>query len=250
MPIQFSESELSKFNKLLLRARKAVSDIESLPDRPHERGTFRNLLKVLYEQTKEFVEKNPDFTDDFKSIDPEMMHQSPMTFEASLKNLRSFLDVIENEIISQNKLLPPKQFIILPGQAFTASKIIEAILIIATKSIKIVDNFMSEESVKIIETANSQRDLYIITKNPTSKFIGAIKQAKKGRKGLTEVRESFAFHDRYLIVDDSDIYLCGSSLDYLGINKPGAIVKIEEKQIAKIITDFFKTEWLKAKIVL
>lgn len=101
-----------------------------------------------------------------------------------------------------------------------------------------------------METANSQRDLCIITKNSTPKFIDAIKRAKKGRKGLTEVRESFAFHDRYLIVDDSDVYLCGPSIDYLGMNKPGVIVKIEENQITKIITDFFKTEWLKAKIVL
>ena len=244
------EQEQLEFRRLLIRVRKTVADIESLPNSTLSVETFREVLLGLHAQTSRFIGKHPEFKDEFESIPSDIFHKHPLTFQASIKSLRSFLDAVEDSITYETNLQPSTEFIILPGQAFTASKIIESILESATKSIKIVDNYMSEDSVQVIETANTNRDIQILTLKTDPKFITAVSQSKKGRKGLYEVRTTSSFHDRYLIIDDTDVWMCGPSIDYLGVKKPGVIVKFEDVKIISTVISLFNSEWQSASVII
>jgi len=244
-----NDDELSAFKRLAIRVRKTAVDIE----KTHEvvsKAQYREAVRNIYQQVSDFVGHHPEFKYDFRDLPQDVGNGHPLSFTGDLNLLRTFIDVVEDTIITSSPSQPPSEFIIQPGQAFTASKIIENILQQASSDIKITDNFMSEASVQAIETANRQRNISIITKNPDPKFISAIKIAKTGWKGQMEVRESTAFHDRYLILDDTSVWMCGPSLDYLGVKKPGVIVQIEETPVLQAIIGLFNSTWQKASRIV
>lgn len=243
--IDFTEDELFEFKRLATKVRTAEVDIGKLPQSYYALANFRELIQNSYEEITALAQKHPEFQRDFKDIPADIAHKNPVTFQSALKILRIFLDGIENYVVKNQIDTPPDQFIILPGQAFTASKIIRSILEQSKKEVKIIDNYMSEDSVSVLETANRERDILILTKNINKSFVDAIEIAKKGWGGKIEVKESPSFHDRYLIIDNKDVWMCGPSIDYLGVKKPGVIVKIDEPVVTNTIINIFDEEWKK-----
>lgn len=237
------QTEINDFRKLITKTRSAITEIEKTSKNTYTLGNFREIITNIYNQTAEFVSRHPEFQADFKDVSPDIPHKNPISFESGLKIIRIFLDGVENSIIDSQGTELPNEFVILQGKAFTASKIIQSILGRSTSSIKIVDNYMSGDSVQVIENANRERDIYIITKEASQNFIEAIETAKRGWGGKIEVRESKSFHDRYLILDDKEVWMCGPSIDYLGVKKPGIIVQVREPSVSGQIIDLFKTVW-------
>jgi len=248
--IDLAPEDLVEFKKLAAKIRAAEIDVGKLPQSYYALANFRELLQNSYEQISTLAKKHPEFQNDFKDIPVDIAHKNPITFQSAFKILRIFLDGVENYIVDNQAILPPDQFIILPGQAFTASKIIRSILEQSKKEIKIVDNYMSEDSMGVLETANRERNIMILTKNIEQSFLNAVQIAIKGWGGKIELRESSSFHDRYLILDNKDVWMCGPSIDYLGVKKPGAIVKIDEPVVANTIIDIFDKEWKKSKVII
>lgn len=242
------QEEIADFKKLITKTRSAITEIEKTPKSTYALANFRELITNIYNQAAKFVERHPEFKEDFKDVSPDIPHKNPMAFESGFKIIRIFLDGIENTLLDKQSMELPKEYIVLQGKAFTASKIIQSILSRATSSIKIIDNYMSGDSVEVIENANRERDVYIITKEASQNFVNAIETAKKGWGGKIEVRESNLFHDRYLILDDKEVWMCGPSLDYLGVKKPGVIIQVSEPLVSNQIIELFKKVWDSATV--
>lgn len=240
------------FRRLVHQVRMATVGLEKLKEM-NERFSFRQTVQGLYKRTWDFIKDYPELEAEFKEIAPsEPGRSNPDTFPAEMLILRGFLDGFEDTLNFQNRNQVATEFLIVPGQAFTANKLIGNILKSATKYIKIVDNYLSDDSVEMLENANSQVDFSILTKNQGSKypsFLNAVKILKKGWKGKFEVRLTKKLHDRYLIVDDQEVWHCGPSLDYLGL-KAGVISKLEQPEVISRIVDLFDQEWLVATPVV
>lgn len=236
------------FRRLAQQVRMAAIGLEKLKDM-NERFNFRQTVQGLYKRTEDFIKDYPELEAEFKEIAPsEPGRGNPDTFPADVFILRGVLDSFEDTLNFQNRNQVATEFLIVPGQAFTANRLVGDILKSATKSIKIVDNYLSDDSVEMLEMANSQVDFSILTKDQGSKypvFIQAVKIMKKGWKGKFEVRLTKNLHDRYLIVDDKETWHCGPSLDYLGL-KAGVISKLEQPEVITNIVDLFDKEWLVA----
>lgn len=152
------------------------------------------------------------------------------------------LSLITKEEDEHNK----RQYLLESGKALTAHDLISQILKSANTSIKIVDNYLSEDTAYITETyTNANTSVRILTtennKRKIADFLEKVKIIKKGWKAESEVRKSTTFHDRYIIIDDNKVWFSGPSLDALGIQRPGVICEISD--IKDEIISQFNEAW-------
>lgn len=79
-----------------------------------------------------------------------------------------------------------------------------------------------------------------------------ITSSKNVRFGMRIIDENasadsgFVFHDRFLIIDQKDVYLVGSSIDYyLTPRKSSGIYKIDDTNTINFIQEIYTTYWNK-----
>lgn len=95
----------------------------------------------------------------------------------------------------------------------------------AHDSVIIIDNYADKNVLDMIR--NLKVEVTIICKtNGLLKQIG-IKKYQKQYNNLKVIFNN-DFHDRYILIDQKEIYHCGASLNYAG-NKTFSINKLEDK---------------------
>lgn len=120
--------------------------------------------------------------------------------------------------------------IFFDGQIYDAYSLLLDILKSAKKVIIIIDNYAGKELLDILKEINVNIIIYSANMNET-----LIKKYKSQYSNVELVFNN-RFHDRFIIVDDKDIYHCGSSFKDLG-KKCFAINKIESKKILNDVLD-------------
>ena len=106
------------------------------------------------------------------------------------------VDAILNAI--EEKGTPQKQHIFYDGQIFDAYLFVSDIIKSAKSSIKLIDNYIDESTLVLFTKRDAKVDMKIYTKTIS-------KQLKFDLS-----------HDRFLIIDEKDIYHFGASLKDLG----------------------------------
>lgn len=147
--------------------------------------------------------------------------------EHRLANMEERQSQFEMEIHTS---LPPREGIFVDGQIYDAFDFVKGLISGAKKSIVLIDNY-ADESVLTMMTdkqAGVKVDIYTFA-------IGkALRQAADNfnkQYGDLTMHAVKSIHDRFLIIDDKEIYLIGASLKDLG-RKLFAFSKMEPQQIA------------------
>lgn len=132
-----------------------------------------------------------------------------------------------------------RQGIFFDGQVFDAYLFISKIIRSAKKSIVLMDNYIDETVLEVLSKARKVK-IYILTKNITNNLKLDIKKYNE----QYETIELFQFglsHDRFLIIDQKEIYHIGASLKDLG-KKWFAFSKLDQasfalmEQVEKVIS--------------
>ena len=123
----------------------------------------------------------------------------------------------------ENKQLHPTNGIFYNGQIFDAYVFIADILRTATKSIVLIDNYIDDTTL-ILFSKNQNIKIKIYTATISKQLQLDIKKYNQQYNNL-EVKITKNFHDRFIILDDCDVYHIGASLKDLG-NKIFAFSKI------------------------
>lgn len=141
--------------------------------------------------------------------------------DSNQEKLTSRVDALEaksNE--SDNKVF-------FNGQLWDAVSCIENLLAKAEKRIILIDNYIDRQTLDLLSKKKNGVNVTIITGernfNLTKKEISSF-QAQYGE--LT-IRFSDIFHDRFIILDDKELYYCGASLKDAG-RKTFAIGRIND----------------------
>ena len=136
------------------------------------------------------------------------------------------LDVIEEkQLITDKKLekvmraieddsLRPTQGIFYDGQVFDAYVFIADLIKSAKHSIRLIDNYI-DESVFIHFSKNQNIQVTIYTKNITKQLKLDLKKYNSQYHPI-ELKKLDVSHDRFLILDDAEVYHIGASLKDLG----------------------------------
>ena len=128
----------------------------------------------------------------------------------------------------------PPQKIFFEGEVFDADAFISKHILSATKSILLIDNWVDIGTLEKLSRKASGVTLEIVTSKRGNKIKTTdIASFTKQYGGLT-IRETKAFHDRFLIIDGAKLYHVGASLKDLG-NKCFAIATLDASLIPDIL---------------
>jgi len=129
----------------------------------------------------------------------------------------------------QKDKLDPKQGIFFDGQIFDAHKFVSDLIRKAEKSILLIDNYVDDTVLELFSKRKKNVTVTIFTANLSKALITDLKKFNAQYPKI-EVKEFKQSHDRFMIIDDEDVYHFGASLKDLG-KKWFAFSKFEKKAL-------------------
>lgn len=190
LPYVFTEQGVSMLSAVL-RSQTAVDVSIKIID------TFVNMRKFLSQNASLFTRL-------------ESIEKRQISYE--IKN-DSKVDAILNAI--EEKGTPQKQHIFYDGQIFDAYLFISDIIKSAKKSIKLIDNYIDESTLVLFTKRDPKVDIQIYTKT-ISKQLKLDLEKHNAQYPKIEIEIFDLSHDRFLIIDEKEIYHFGASLKDLG----------------------------------
>jgi len=132
--------------------------------------------------------------------------------EQRLFSLERDIKDIKSQI--SNKTLEIKQGIFYDGEIFDAYVFLNDLVKSSNKSIIIIDNYI-DESILILLSQNRNISIQVYTTKMSKKLTLDIEKYNNQYNNLS-VKISKNFHDRFIIIDDKEVYHIGASLKDLG----------------------------------
>ena len=136
--------------------------------------------------------------------------------EEQLKEHRAILDKHEDKIdFFVSTSLPPSEGVFHNGQIFDAYKFVTDLIKSAKRSLVLIDNYVDESVLMML----SKRSVGVSAKIYTSHFGAALQldlQRHNTQYPPIEMVHHTTAHDRFLIIDDAEVYHIGASLKDLG----------------------------------
>ena len=114
----------------------------------------------------------------------------------------------------ENETIKPKQGIFFGGQIFDAYKFTTGLIKEAKKSIVLIDNYV-DETILTLFSKNQKTAVTIYTKNISKQLKLDLDKYNAQYKPI-EIKKFNKAHDRFLIIDNKEIYHFGASLKDLG----------------------------------
>jgi hypothetical protein len=132
--------------------------------------------------------------------------------EESVHAVMGRMERIELQI---NSNLPPKQGIFFEGQVFDAYTFASSLIREAKKSILLIDNYVDDSVLMLLSKRNKNVTASIYTKTISKQFQLDLTKHNSQYPPIQVVEFSQA-HDRFLIIDQKELYHIGASLKDLG----------------------------------
>jgi hypothetical protein len=155
--------------------------------------------------------------------------------EDSLEALKSKVNQIDLQI---NTHLIPTQGVFFDGQVFDAYVLASKIIGSAKKSIVLIDNYVDESVLVHLSKKHKNATVTILTKTISKQLQLDVQKANAQYPNIT-IKPFSQSHDRFLIIDQTEVYHLGASLKDLG-KKWFAFSKMETKSVEGIINEIKK----------
>jgi len=115
----------------------------------------------------------------------------------------------------QSSQLEPKQGIFFDGQIFDAHKFVSGLIRKAEKSILLIDNYIDDTVLDLFTKRKKNVAVTILTKKITKELALDLNKFN-AQYPVIEIKEFSDSHDRFMIIDNEDVYHIGASLKDLG----------------------------------
>lgn len=165
-------------------------------------------------------------------------------FIANTFNTNSRISALEYQMIECNKKfnevfnelqkgkeLKVNQKIFFDGQIYDAYSLIIDIIKIAREKIVIIDNYIDDSILKMLSKKQKNIETIILTSHNSNISELDIEKFNREYPKLKIIKTN-KFHDRFIIIDNKELYHCGASLKDLG-KKCFAISKIQDVEYIK-----------------
>ncbi|MEA1982837.1 MAG: ORF6N domain-containing protein [Campylobacterota bacterium] len=123
------------------------------------------------------------------------------------------VDAVLNAI--ESKELKPKQGIFYDGQVYDAYLFVSDLIKSAKKSIVLIDNYCDDTVLTLLSKRENKVYANIYTKSISKQLQLDLKKHNEQYPKI-ELKKFSSSHDRFLIIDDKDVYHIGASLKDLG----------------------------------
>ena len=132
----------------------------------------------------------------------------------------------------------PTQGVFFDGQVFDAYELASKIIRSAKKSIVLIDNYVVDITLTDLSKKQKEVNVWLLTKNTSKQLTLDIHKANQ-QYGNFELKTFTQSHDRFLIIDQTEVYHLGASLKDLG-KKWFAFSKLEKKSVESILNSILE----------
>ena len=154
---------------------------------------------------RKFISKNAEIFIRLDTVERKQLEHQIKTD----KNFERVFEAIEN------KGFVKKQGIFFDGQIFDAYSFVSELIRSAKESIVLIDNFVDDSVLTLFSKRNSNVDVVIYTKNISKQLILDLEKHNSQYPAIS-IKEFKKSHDRFLIIDNKEVYHIGASLKDLG----------------------------------
>ena len=151
--------------------------------------------------------------------------------ENNLENLSKEVSKISLQLKTNNL---PNQGIFFDGQIYDAYELMSKIIRSAKKEIILIDNYIAETVLTHLSKRTENVEAIIYTKS-ISKAIQLDLERHNSQYSPIQIKELRDSHDRFLIIDQKELYHIGASLKDLG-KKWFAFSKLDEKLLVFVLS--------------
>ncbi len=207
LPYVFTEQGIAMLSGIL-KNEIAVQVSIKIMDAFVEMRKFMNINKSLFEKVVSIENK----------MDKKFIEQDKK------------FDIIFDQLQLEENI---KQRIFFQGQIYDAYSLIVDIIKKASKKILIIDNYVDDNILKMLTKKKNDVEVVILTSNKSNIQNIDIQKFNK-EYPLLKVAKTNKFHDRFIVIDNKEMYHLGASIKDLG-KKCFGINKIEDVEIIKQI---------------
>ena len=111
---------------------------------------------------------------------------------------------------------PPLQGVFYEGQLWDACSLVEKLIGRAKKEIVLIDSWVGPSTLDMLAKKRNGVAVEVVASPRGNKLAASDITKFNAQYGGLSVKTSMAFHDRFLIIDDKELYLIGASLKDLG----------------------------------
>lgn len=155
--------------------------------------------------------------------------------EDNLETLKNKVDQIDLQI---NTHLIPTQGVFFDGQVFDAYELISNIVRSAKKNIVLIDNYIDERTLTHLSKKDKNVNVFLLSKNIGKQQRLDVQKANE-QYGNFKIIEFDKSHDRFLIIDQTEVYHLGASLKDLG-KKWFAFSKMDKSSVQSIMNSILE----------
>ena len=128
---------------------------------------------------------------------------------------------------------PPLQGVFYDGQLWDACSLVERLIGRAESTILLIDSWVGVGTLDMLAKKRDGVAVELVTSPHGNKLAASDLVKFNAQYPTLTVRASTAFHDRFLIIDDKELYLIGASLKDLG-RKCFGFTRMDSGEIAGI----------------
>ena len=191
-------------------------------------GLLRNQVAIqvsisimnAFVEMRKFIARNGQVFERLTNVEYKIFEQNKMLTEHEKKFEKVF-----NEL-QKEKTAEFKQSIFFEGQIYDAYSLIIEIIKQAKHKILIIDNYIDDSILKILSKKNKNVEAVVLTSPNCNLNRLDINKFNK-QYPVLKVARTNKFHDRFIVIDNKQLYHVGASLKDLG-KKCFAISKIED----------------------
>lgn len=183
-----------------------------------------NIMNAFVEMRR-FLSTNGQVFERLTNVEYKLLDQ-----DRKLSNYEKNFEKIFNAL-QKNEKEEFNQKIFFDGQIYDSYSLIIDIIKTAKNKILIIDNYIDDSILKMLSKKNNDVEVVILTSQNSNISKLDINKFNK-QYPILKISKTDKFHDRFIVIDNKELYHCGASLKDLG-KKCFAISKIEDINFIK-----------------
>jgi hypothetical protein len=167
------------------------------------------------------------------------------------KQMNDVWDVLKHPTRDVPQVSIDREGVFVGGQPFDAMMAVTSIIRAATKSITIVDGYISDHTISLFGVKADPVVARILTRSSNGTVVTAARtfNAQYSAGPPLEIRTTAAFHDRFIAVDDGEYYHFGHSIKDAAKRQAFMFSRIEEPAVVAAVAALITREWGTATVV-
>lgn len=251
-PEDFSfELTKEEYDYLLLNSNFLRSQIVTLKEK--QTGKHKKYLPRVFTQEGIAMLSSVIRTKEASEVNVEIMREFVKLrgfVNSNSLSLANYISVMKNMLFNHeekiNKLFDKfnrkedlKSKLFFNGEIYDAYSLLVDIISKANKEIIIIDNYVDKVTLDILSKKNINVIVLLVTDNKKSKLTKTDIDKFNSEYPMLKIKYTNVFHDRFIILDNKELYHLGASLKDLG-KKVFGISKINEVATLNSLLDRLK----------